>query len=114
MLIVSDTGYWLAEIINNDVVNVFESGDDFIEHLYTLYDVTNTHTHLFDLEKIQNIFILRIFNEDLGDVKEEDINANAFDEKDFKEISFDNLKAYSDSNIDAIYIMRLKRISKLF
>ena len=42
------------------------------------------------------------------------MSADAFDEKNLKKISLDNLKAHLNLNIDAIYIMRLKRISKLF
>ena len=95
-------------------MNVFKLKDDFIEHLYTLYNVTNIYTHLFDLEKIQNIFISRISNEDFEDVREKDMNANAFDEKNFEKIFPDSSKAYLNSNIDIIYIMRSKRILKPF
>ena len=94
-------------------MNVFESKNNFIEHLYISHNAINTYAHLFNLEKIQNIFISRIFNEDFENVKKENINADAFDEKYFEKIFSDNLKAHSNSNIDAIYIMRLKRISKL-
>ena len=93
-------------------MNVFKSRNDFIEHSHTSHDVTNTHTHLSDLEKIQNILTSRIFNEDLGNVREKDINANAFDEKDLKKIPSNSSKTHSNSNTDTIYIMRPKRISK--
>ena len=94
-------------------MNVFESENNFIEHSHISHNVTNIYTHLFNLEKIQNIFISRIFNEDLKDMKEKDMSVNAFDEKDFEKISFNNLKTHLDLNIDIIYIMRSKRISKL-
>ena len=45
-------------------------------------------------------------------MKKKNINVNAFDEKDLKKISFNNLETHLNSNIDIIYIMRLKRISK--
>ena len=95
-------------------MNIFELKNDFIKHLHISYNVINIYIHLFNLEKIQNIFISRIFNEDFENVRKENMNINVFDEKNLEKISFDNSKTHLDLNIDTIYIMRSKRISKLF
>ena len=95
-------------------MNIFKVENNSIEYSYILYNVINIYTHLFNFDKIRNIFISRIFNEDFEDVKNEDMSANAFDEKNLKEIFSNNSKTHLDSNLDIIYISLLKRISKLF
>ena len=71
-------------------MNVFKIKSDSIKHFYILYNVTNIYTHLFNFNKIRNILISRIFNKVFEDIKDKNISVNAFDEKDLKEISFNN------------------------
>ena len=95
-------------------MNIFETKSDSIKHSHTSHNVMNTYAHLSDLDKIRNILTSRISNEDLENVKKEDMSAETFDEKNLKEISPDNPKAHRDSNLDAIYTSLPKRISKSF
>ena len=95
-------------------MNIFDTGDDSIEHTHISHNVTNTHAHLSDLNKIRNILTLRIFSGDPEDVKNEDIGANTFDEEDLEKIPSDSPKAHSDSSSDATYTSLPKRIPKPF
>lgn len=101
---VSDTGYWLAEAIGDDVMDEVDVGGKAVHHPINVIDITLSFSNSIDtIQNIQNII------ESIGDVGAAGGEVDQDSEEEVIEVLENGLETHPDPSPDAIYTFRLKR-----